>query len=386
MSTARFVIATPGHGTIYDYEALALQKHGLLRFVARGTRRGVTGLQPEFMRRRPSFGLLAYVAARTMSTFHGESFRFRLHPWFDRWVRRQLQPGDHLISSYGYANSSFEWTRAHGGKTFVDAGNSHPDNFWKVLSEEQRRWNSPYPPVARHHYERSMAMMPHVDYVLSASSYVTRTFLERGFAPERILPHPRPINLSSFKPPSSPRPADRPLTVMSTGTLCLRKGSPYLFESFRLIRKQVPDARFILRRIFSDDFKQLASRYNDVPVTWLEHLPEAGLGAALQQADIFLLPSLEDGLALTVVEALACGLPVITTPNTGASELIEPDITGDITPIRDPQAMADAVIKWSRRILSPDWHPRSRINPELLTLEHFEKVFIGQLEKLGLAG
>lgn len=385
MSTARFIIASPVHATIYDYEALALHKHKLLRFIAMGTRRGVTGLPMEVTRLRPAVGLVNYAAARTLSTYNAESFRFRMHPWFDNWVKKQLRPGDHIISSYGYANASFEWVRAHGGKTFVDAGNSHPDNFWTTLSEEQRRWNSPYTPVARHHYERSLAMMKHVDYVLSASAFVANTFLERGFKPENILPHPRPIDLSAFKPPASPRPKDRPLTVITTGTLSLRKGSPYLFEAFRLIRKQLPDTRFMLRRIFSSDFKQLLPRYGDVPVTWLEGMPHAELAAKLREADIFILPSLEDGLALTVVEALACGLPVITTPNTGASEMIQSGQNGEVVPIRDPQAIADAVCKWAGRILAPGWQPKSQVNAELLTLEHFERVFIGQLTQLGLA-
>ncbi len=192
MPAARFIIASPNHSSIYDNEALALHKHHLLRFIAMGTRRGVAGLPEDVTRLNPAIGLATYAAIRTMSTFAAESFRFRLHPWFDNWVRKQLRPGDHIISSYGYANASFKWVRAHGGKTFLDAGNSHPDNFWNILKEEQRRWNSPYPPIAKHHYERSLAMMEDVDYVLSASTFVARTFLERGFKPERILPHPRP--------------------------------------------------------------------------------------------------------------------------------------------------------------------------------------------------
>src|ERR1700722_3585992 len=200
MSAVRFIIASPGHASIYDNEALALHKHHLLRFIAMGTRRGVTGLPAEVTRLRPAIGLTAYIAARTLSTFAAESFRFRLHPWFDNWVRKQMRPGDHIISSYGYANNCFKWARSHGGKTFLDAGNSYPVGFWTILKEERRRWNSPYDSFAKHHHERSLAMMEHVDYVLSASSFVGRTFLERGFKPECILPHPRPIDLSAFRP------------------------------------------------------------------------------------------------------------------------------------------------------------------------------------------
>jgi glycosyltransferase involved in cell wall biosynthesis len=384
MSVPRFIVASPGHGSIYDNEALALHRHQLLRFIAMGTRRGVNRLPAEMTRLKPAFGLATYLASRSMSTFAAESFRFRLHPWFDHWVRKQLRPGDHLIATYGTANASFKQVRAQGGKTFVDAGNSHPENFWTILSEEARRWNSPYPPVARHHYERSLAMMADVDYVLSASNFVSKSYLERGFKPEQILPHSRAIDLSAFKRAPEARPKNRPLTLITTGTLCLRKGSPYLFEAFRLVQKKLPGTRFVLRNILSNDFKQLLPRYRDLPITWLETMPHAQLAARLREADIFILPSLEDGLALTVVEALACGLPVITTLNTGASDLIVPGRNGEIVPIRDPAAIAEAVFKWADPILSSGTSPKIDFDASRLTFDAFEKEFIGQLTALGL--
>src|SRR5437764_711848 len=82
---------------------------------------------------------------------------------------------------------------------------------------------------------------------------------------------------------------------------------------------------------------------------------------------IFVLPPLKDGLAFTVMEALACGLPVITTPNTGASDLIQPGVNGEIVPIRGPQAIADAILKWSDKILSDNWRPRVLLDAEKLS-------------------
>ncbi|MCH1923037.1 hypothetical protein L9G15_26860, partial [Shewanella sp. A3A] len=78
-------------------------------------------------------------------------------------------PGDHVLSSYGYANSCFRHARRHGGKTFLDGGNSHPENFWNLLTEEHRTWGCNYPPISRQHYRRALAMMEDVDYVLSPS-------------------------------------------------------------------------------------------------------------------------------------------------------------------------------------------------------------------------
>src|SRR5262249_17403240 len=144
----RFVVATPQR-SVCDSNAKALEQAGLLRFIALGTRRGTQGVPAERTRLNPWIGLCTYIGAWTLGTMRRESLRFHLLPWFDKWVRRQLHPGDHLISSYGYANASFDFVRRHGGKTFVDAGNSHIENFWQILVEEHRVWKCAYPPVTR---------------------------------------------------------------------------------------------------------------------------------------------------------------------------------------------------------------------------------------------
>ena len=224
-----------------------------------------------------------------LSTYWGEYFRFHLHPWYDRWVRTLLVPGDHIISSYGYANASFKWVRAHGGKTFLDGGNSHPENFWTIVSEEHRRWKCPYPPVGRHHYRRALAMMEEVDFILSPSSFVSDSFLTRGFRAEQIIRNVYPLDLACFTPPEMPRPADRPLTVISTGTLTLRKGSPYLLEAFRLILKaELARARAAkLTSATADNMKSVLTQYADLPIDWapaLLHLELVNSGCAARMS------------------------------------------------------------------------------------------------------
>ena len=384
MTSPQFAIASPGHASIYDAEAIALHKHDALHFIAMGTRRGVDGLPAEVTRLKPTIGLFAYAAGRTLRPFAAESFRFRLYPWFDRWVKKQLRPGGHIISSYAYANESFKWVRAHGGRTFLDGGNSHPDNFWEILTEEHRLWKSPDPPVARHYYDRCRAMMEHVDYVFTASTYVAQSFLKRGFKPEQLFPHPRPLNVSAFKPREGERPKDKPLTLIHTGALCLRKGTPYLLEAFRLVLEKSPQARLVLRDTVRDDVKEILARYNDLPITWLGYMSHHELAEQLRQADIFVLPSLEEGMVLTAVEAMGCGLPAILTPNCGANDLIRPGISGEVVPIRDPRSMADAILKWEEIVRRPGYRPSVTINQEHLTFDYFQKTFIGQLRDLGI--
>jgi glycosyltransferase involved in cell wall biosynthesis len=380
----KYVVATPSR-SVCDDNARALAHHGLLRFQALGTRNGAKDVPPELTRLNSKIGLAAYALGRTLSTGKAESLRFRLHPWFDHWVRKQLLPGDHIISSYGYANASFRWAREHGGRTFLDGGNSHPDNFWTILTEEHRRWKCPAPPVARHHYERAMAMMPEVDFVLSPSTFVTRSFLERGFKAEQIIRNVYPIDISLFQPPKAPRPRERPLTLIAPGALSLRKGTPYLLAAFRLVVKKIPDARLVLNRMVFDNVAGIVRQYADLPIDWTPGLAHPELAAKLRVCDMLVLPSLEDGFARTVTEGLSCGLPVITTPNTGASDLIIPGQNGEVVSIRDPAAIAEAVLKWADLIFSPGGKPGISFDAEALSFVKFENDFLGQLRSRGLA-
>jgi glycosyltransferase involved in cell wall biosynthesis len=381
---AKFVVATPAR-SVCDDNARALDHHGLLRFLALGTRRGTAGVARERTHLNPIFGLITYGTARTLSNTRAESLRLRLHPWFDCWVKKQLCPGDHIISSYGYTNECFKWVRQNGGRTFLDGGNSHPENYWTILQEEHRRWKCPLPPIPRHHYHRAVAMMEHVDFVLSPSSFVTQSFLQRGFKPEQILKNVYPVDLSLFCPSGMPRPKDRPLTIINTGSLSLRKGTPYLLEAFRKIHQQHPSARFLLTEVVEKSVRPVLAKYNDLPIDWSPGLPHHALAERLRQADIFVLPSLEDGFARTVTEALACGLPVVLTPNTGACDIIQPGVNGEIVPIRDAQAISHAVLKWADKVMMATEPPRSLFNTETVLFSYFERNFISQLAALGLA-
>ena len=378
----RFVVAVPTR-SVCDDNARALERIGALRLIALGTRRGTAGVPPERTRLNPLVGFCATAAAMTLPAFTAEKIRTALLPWFDRWVKRQLVPGDHLISSYGYVNESFAWARAHGGKTFLDGGNSHPEHYWQVVAEEHAQWNCPLDPFPRQWFERSKAMMPLTDYVLSPSSYVTRTFLDRGFRPEQILTNVYPLDLDCFQPASTPRPPDRPLTIISTGTPSLRKGTPYLLEAFRLIRRDLPDARLLLTGPVHPSMNTVMRKFADLPIEWSPGLPHAQLAERLQSADIFVLPSLEDGFARTVAEALACGLPVITTPNTGACDLIEAERNGEVVPIRDAQAIANAVLKWWTRLRGEGAHA-VHFDRALLGFDRFADEFLRQLRERGI--
>lgn len=368
-----FVVATPMRSTCDD-PARWLAKKGWLRVYATWNRRGTAGIPEDKTRLMPVLGLMAYLAARLFSSYRGESVRFALYPLYDAWVKSLLRPGDHMISSYAYANSCFRWIRRHGGKTFLDGGNSHPENFWRILSAEHRRWESPVPPVAPFLYRRSLAMMKDVDYVIAPSHFVADSFRQQGFRSEQILYVPYVTDLQNFRPLGH-RPAGRPLTLINTGSLSLRKGTPYLLEAFERIRSLVPDARLLLTRQVSDSIPHVMQKYKNLPIEWAETLKPADLCKRLQSADIFILPSLEEGMARTALEAMACGLPVILTPNTGACDMVEEGVTGSIVPTCNAEAIESCIMEWWEKIQSGRLMMVHSSLQQKLSPTHFEENF-----------
>ncbi|HWD94243.1 MAG TPA: glycosyltransferase family 4 protein [Verrucomicrobiae bacterium] len=367
-----------------DNFARALENHGLLDFYALGTRRGARGISPEHTRLQPLFGLANYIFQFALPAFASESLRFRTFGLFDRWAQSLLLPGHHFFTGYAFAPGTMQKARNQGGLAFLDAWTSHPEEFWDVLTEEQKIWNSKYPPVSRYYQDRVIESVQSADYICVSSRFVKNSFLKRAYPEDKLLLCPYPVDLEAFTRSNEPRPANRPFTILHTGGLSLRKGAPYLFEAFRLILKEVPNAILRVKRGPRDDAKSIVKQNSDLPIEWLEGVDLARHVRRYQNSDLFLFPSIEDGFALSVAEALACGLPVITTPNVGASDLVQPGINGEIVPIRNSRALADAALKW--------WEPiraGTRIGgyAELkrrLSFQEFENNFIGHLKKLGI--
>jgi starch synthase len=404
-------LVVPSREDYYIAYAGALQRGGLLRSCVMWTRRPMPGVPTHQNKLIPPLGLVAYLGGRYLSSYYAEAVRFALYPLFDRWARTKLVPGDHIISSYAHANASFKWVRQHGGKTFLDGGNSHPDNFWEVLSEEHRRWACPYPPVPRFYYERARRMMEDVDYVLSPSNFVSQSFLDRGFKQNQIIPVVYPVDLTMFRPrldggwqmadgsprrlnlvadgegsgegsrvarASEERRPPRPFTIINTGSLSLRKGTPYLLEAFRMIRKQIPDARLLLTNAVSDSIKPILAKYSDLPIEWAPYLPPSQLAERLRSADLFILPSLDEGLVRTALEAMACGLPVILTPNTGTAQYVEEDVNGSVVPICDADAIVQQALWWREKLGSGYVVPADNLSARF-SLERLDKMLISGL-------
>jgi glycosyltransferase involved in cell wall biosynthesis len=142
-----------------------------------------------------------------------------------------------------------------------------------------------------------------------------------------------PYGIDSSLPPVLRTAAGRPLRVLSVGAVGLRKGSPYVLAAARALQG---DAEFRLVGHLTARPEALRALPDNVVLTG--PVPRSHIGLHYAWADVFLLPSLCEGSAAVCYEALAAGLPVVTTPNAGS--VVRDGVEGFLVPIRDADAIA----------------------------------------------
>jgi glycosyltransferase involved in cell wall biosynthesis len=126
--------------------------------------------------------------------------------------------------------------------------------------------------------------------------------------------------------------------ILFVGHAGVQKGFIDLLDAYRLLLH--PNKRLLLIGTLSSPAKELLHCCNLEGIEYLGHVPNAQLSDYYNQASVFVLPSIQEGLAMVIGEAMACGCPVIASTNTGASELITDGQEGFVVPIRRPDMIA----------------------------------------------
>jgi len=252
---------------------------------------------------------------------------------FDRAVARRLEPADLVVAWSGMALHTHRRARQLGARTVVERGSSHIAFQRDILEEEQRRWGLRGPaPVDPWAVEKELREYAEADAIAIPSGFVRRSFVSRGVPESRLLQVPYGVDLREFRPAPKQTPGFRAIFV---GALSLRKGIPDLLEAAK--RAQVELWLVGPRQSEVEPFLQrYAGHY--------EHkgsIPQSRLPGYYAQADVFVIASIEEGLAMVIPQALACGLPVICTANSGGDDLVRDGVNGFVVPIRDPDALAE---------------------------------------------
>lgn len=259
---------------------------------------------------------------------------FRLFDW---WVASQLQRETNFELLIGYENCnllSFRVAKRLCKTTVLDLAQIHHATIQAIqaqfhfsdLSAEQSRYID-------HLKQQALEA---ADYILSLSSFATRSLTSNGIDRDRIYEVNLGIDTVHFCPDE--KPGDGRFRLLFVGTITHRKGLTILLNVFQQLA--LPNAELILVGPESDAASLLASCTGNIRHIPFLHHDE--LVTYYQQADVFVFPSYLDSWGQVVLEAMACGTPVIVSDNTGAKDAVAKG-GGFIIPTGDEVALREKI-------------------------------------------
>jgi glycosyltransferase involved in cell wall biosynthesis len=271
---------------------------------------------------------------------HAGALAQRYAEHLGRWAAERLRHDPPLLC-YAFSQvafESFEWCTDHAVPTVLESPNGHIDNFRRVYIEEHAAWCGGR--YLGHPTERMCSRVKHeyalARHIRASSTWTVESLASGGVPRERLVKLEQPVDLARYRPADA-RGRSGPLRVCFVGSLDLRKGFVYLLDAVGALGEKA----FWLEMVGATGdrcCRRLLAGHLPVNATCAPGDPRP----AYTRADVFVLPTLEDGSPFAVAEAMASGLPVIVTSDCGAAEWISAG-TGWVIPPRDVPALRGAL-------------------------------------------
>jgi len=235
--------------------------------------------------------------------------------------------------------------KADGGRVIGHSVTPHLNEHFAILNNEADKFGTSRTSLPSAAIDQYKAELAGSDLILVDSKYSQRSFVERGIPPERIVRLMPGNDEMHFFPPADnePSPLDTGVfRVICVAGVCLRKGQRYLLDAWRKLN--LPNAELLLVGGLSHESRKILKPFAG-GFRHIEHVPNHELRRYLGASSVFVLPTLSDGFPQVIPEALACGVPVITTENCGSADLISDGQNGFVVSVCDSDALAECILR-----------------------------------------
>lgn len=240
---------------------------------------------------------------------------------------------DILVIWSGVAEKSFKKANIINKKIIkiLERGSSHIVYQNKILSEEYERLGIKKKLIDKKIIEKEIREYDLANYIFVPSLFAKNTFIENGISSDKLLQVPYGTNLDEFYKTDQ---KTKDFTIISAGQISVRKGSIYLLKAFEELN--LKNCKLIMVGNIETDIKnKLKPYFLNKNVIFKTHVKQKELNKLYNNSHIFVSSSLEEGLAMVQPQAMACGLPLICTTNSGGAEIVDEGINGFVCPIRD---------------------------------------------------
>lgn len=226
---------------------------------------------------------------------------------------------------------------------FLDRTIGHPTALARIEAEVGRlypEWGAsrharPDYVVAAEAEEHDLARR-----IVTGSDFARDTLLAEGLPAEKLRVNPYGVDWTRFgRAPVAPGP--RPLRFLFLGSHVGRKGLPVLLDAWRSLGSRRGDAELWLAGYCGERERRLIPALPGLRILGL--LSHQDLPATLGRCDVLVLPTFFEGFTLTLLESLAAGLRVISTPNSGGREILARPELGRLIPAGSVDALVAAL-------------------------------------------
>lgn len=338
-------------GRIWErvFKVASLRSHAYNRTI--GRRKLVNGLPSNRVRENgiPIDICMALAARMPIDTKLNQLIGFTLSQALTKSIAnagvKALNNENTVVASWNVAEMAFQKNKTRGGLNILNYSFAHHSFAKEFLSTEAELepafadtleicdW--PKRLIDRLDEEIELA-----DKILVGSSFVKNTFLAQHVDNDKLEVLPYGVDTNFFAPSLFPDISNNRFRVLFVGQIGQRKGISYLLRSYKRFRG--PGTSLTLVGRLQGD-KSMFAPWRNI-FKHIPHCPKSNLPKIYHENDVFLFPTLLEGMGLVVLEAMACGLPVITTLN-GPGDLIRDGVDGFIVPPRDVDAIEDCLEK-----------------------------------------
>jgi len=268
----------------------------------------------------------------------------------DRAVAQRIRSGistQNVGGIFGYEDGCLETFRAakeRGIKCFYDLPIAYWETVRTLLAEEVQRLPE-WEPTLVGTRDSAAKLQRKTDELALADAVICPSLFVLKSLPPEVRKNKNCLVAEFGSPPRnwdaarrSPNASDK-LRVLFAGSMTQRKGLADLFTAMKLLKRH--DVELIVMGSPIAPMEFYRSQYPDF--TYMSTRPHHEVLQLMQSCDVLALPSIAEGRALVQQEAMANGLPLIITANTGGEDLIVPGETGFLVPIRSPEKIAEKI-------------------------------------------
>ena len=273
-----------------------------------------------------------------------------MNSWFSVWAGKKIlkEQYDVVRVFSGVAEEIFRMVKDVNTVKILVRGSSHIETQHTLLSEETVRAERALEIPSQWIIEREKNEYELADNIQVLSSFALKSFLDKGIQRNKVDVFPLGVDTTKFRPDRKiiekrveRMLSGKPLRVLIVGSFSFRKG---ILDLEKIVLALSENMHFTFVGDIPFEGKDIAKRIKE-NINMIPRQPEYKLVEFYNSADVFIFPTIEDGFAVVLSQALAAGLPIICTTNCCGPDLLNNGANGWVVPIRKPGLFIEQ-LKW----------------------------------------